>query len=173
MDGRASCKTCLHEAPRRLDLIVTDGHDGLLAAVLQLFSATPRQRCLLRHPAQRHECCPQAGAPGHCDRTAGHLGPTRQAGGLDALGREHSPSTPRCIPRRCAAWPRKKTRRSPFTTFPKRCIATSGRPTPSRVSQSNVRQRTDQIDVFTTEMSCLIILWATIQGITLRKVPVG
>jgi len=30
-----------------VDLIVTDGHDGLLAAVSQLFSATPRQRCLV------------------------------------------------------------------------------------------------------------------------------
>ncbi len=30
-----------------IDLIVTDGHDGLLAAVSQLFSATLRQRCLL------------------------------------------------------------------------------------------------------------------------------
>jgi putative transposase len=37
---------------------------------------------------------------------------------------------------------------------------------------SNVRQRTDQIDVFTTEMSCLIIIWATTQGIALRKIPV-
>jgi putative transposase len=31
----------------QIDLIVTDGHDGLLAAVAELFSATPRQRCLL------------------------------------------------------------------------------------------------------------------------------
>src|SRR5437773_11381401 len=38
---------------------------------------------------------------------------------------------------------------------------------------SNVRQRTDQIDVFTTETSCLAIVWATIQGIALRKVPLG
>src|SRR5712692_7543884 len=30
-----------------IDLIVTDGHDGLLAAVSDLFAATPRQRCLL------------------------------------------------------------------------------------------------------------------------------
>ena len=37
---------------------------------------------------------------------------------------------------------------------------------------SNVRQRTDRIDVFTTEMSCLTIVWATIEGIRLRKVPV-
>jgi transposase-like protein len=38
----------------------------------------------------------------------------------------------------------------------------------SRVSQSNVRQRTDQIDVFTTEDSCLTLVWATIQDIRLH-----
>lgn len=32
---------------REVDLIVTDGHDGLLAAVSTLFTATPRQRCLV------------------------------------------------------------------------------------------------------------------------------
>jgi putative transposase len=48
MDGPASCTICAHEARRRLDLIVTDGHDGLLSAVSQLFSATPRQRCLVQ-----------------------------------------------------------------------------------------------------------------------------
>src|SRR6266700_3617624 len=31
----------------QIDLIVTDGHEGLLTAVKALFSATPRQRCLL------------------------------------------------------------------------------------------------------------------------------
>ncbi|GCE03435.1 hypothetical protein KDAU_07640 [Dictyobacter aurantiacus] len=30
-----------------IDLIITDGHDGLLAAVGSLFSATPRQRCVV------------------------------------------------------------------------------------------------------------------------------
>ena len=30
-----------------VDLLVTDGHQGLLAAVSELFSATPRQRCLV------------------------------------------------------------------------------------------------------------------------------
>jgi putative transposase len=48
MDEPASCKICAHEARRRLDLIVTDGHGGLLSAVSQLFSATPRQRCLVQ-----------------------------------------------------------------------------------------------------------------------------
>jgi putative transposase len=31
----------------QIDLIVTDGHDGLLGAVGELFTATPRQRCLV------------------------------------------------------------------------------------------------------------------------------
>jgi putative transposase len=38
---------------------------------------------------------------------------------------------------------------------------------------SLVRQRTDQIDVFTTETSCLTIVWATIEGITREKSPGG
>jgi mutator family transposase len=37
---------------------------------------------------------------------------------------------------------------------------------------SNVRQRTDQIDVFTTESSCLAIVWATMQDIRLHKISV-
>jgi putative transposase len=42
----------------------------------------------------------------------------------------------------------------------------------SKVSQSNVRERTDQIDAFTTETSCLTIVWATIQDIRLHKISV-
>jgi putative transposase len=37
---------------------------------------------------------------------------------------------------------------------------------------SNVRQRTDQIDAFTTETSCLTIVWAVMQGIKLPRIPV-
>ncbi len=43
---------CLLQDLRRrgatqMDLIVTNGHDGLLASMKQLFSATPRQHCLV------------------------------------------------------------------------------------------------------------------------------
>ena len=38
---------------------------------------------------------------------------------------------------------------------------------------SNVRQRTDSIDTFTTETSCLTIVWAVMQDIRLQKIPVG
>ena len=38
---------------------------------------------------------------------------------------------------------------------------------------SNVRQRTDQIDTSTTEMSCLTIVWAVMQDIRFHKIPVS
>ncbi len=38
---------------------------------------------------------------------------------------------------------------------------------------SNVRQRTEQIDAFTTETSCVTIVWAVMQDIRLPKIPVG
>jgi putative transposase len=38
---------------------------------------------------------------------------------------------------------------------------------------SNVRGRTDQIDAFTTETSCLTIIWAVMQDIRLPKIPVS
>ena len=38
---------------------------------------------------------------------------------------------------------------------------------------SNVRGRTDHIDVFTTETSCLTIVWAVMQDIRLPKIPVS
>jgi putative transposase len=38
---------------------------------------------------------------------------------------------------------------------------------------SNVRQRTDQIDAFTTETSCLSIVWAVMQDIRFHKVTVS
>lgn len=37
---------------------------------------------------------------------------------------------------------------------------------------SNVRQRTDQIDSFTTETSCLTIVWAVMQDIRFRRIAV-
>jgi hypothetical protein len=42
-----------------------------------------------------------------------------------------------------------------------------------KVLEVNVRQRTDQIDAFTTETSCLTIVWAVMQAIHVPKIPVA
>jgi putative transposase len=104
----------------QIDLIVTDGHDGLLAAVAALFPATLRQRCLV-----------------HKQRNVLNAVPKRE---------QQEVST-----ELAGIWKQEKIE----SLF------------------SNVRQRTDQIGAFTTETSCLTIVWAVMQDIRLPKIPVG
>ncbi len=61
MDGLGGSQDLRRRGATHIDLIVTDGYDGLIAAVSELFTATPRQRCLVyardnvlpRHPQTR------------------------------------------------------------------------------------------------------------------------
>jgi putative transposase len=153
----------------QVDVIVTDGHDGLLAAVAELFAATPRQRCLV-----------------HKQRNVLAAIPKRERGEVQAelVGIWEQPTKPEALIQ-LAAFKAKYTVRYPeavrslaedeehlltFYDFPQtmhRHIQTTNA---IESLFSNVRQRTDQIDVFTTETSCLAIVWATIQDIRLHKI---
>jgi len=152
-----------------IDLIVTDGHDGLLAAVSQLFSSTPRQRCLV-----------------HKQRNVLNAIPRRERGDVqvELVGIWEQPTKQEALIQ-LAAFKAKYSKRYPeavrslvedeehlltFYDFPAsmhRHIQTTNA---IESLFSNVRQRTDQIDVFTTETSCLTIVWATIQDIRLHKI---
>jgi transposase-like protein len=167
---------CLLQDLRRrgatqIDLIVSDGHDGLLAAVSELFSATPRQRCVV-----------------HKQRNVLNAIPRRERGGVQAeLGGIWEQPTKQEAVTHLAAFKAKYSKRYPeavrslaedeentftFCAFPQsmhRHIQTTHA---IESLFSNVRQRTDQMDVFTTETSCLTIVWATIQDIRLHKISV-
>src|SRR5437763_82606 len=152
-----------------IDLIVTDGHDGLLAAVSDLFAATPRQRCLV-----------------HKQRNVLNAIPRRERDNVQAelVGIWEQPSKAEALTQ-LTAFQAKYRQRYPeavrsliedeehlltFYAFPAamhRHIQTTNA---IESLFSNVRQRTDQIDVFTTETSCLTIVWATIQDIRLHKI---
>jgi transposase-like protein len=166
----------LHDLRRRgatqLDLIVTDGHDGLLAAVSELFSATPRQRCLVHKQRNVLNAIPRR---------------EREAVQVELTGIWKQEKKEEALVN-LAAFKAKYIQRYPeavrslfedeehlltFYAFP---------PTMYRHIQttnaiegffSNVRQRTDQIDAFTTEMSCLTIVWAVMQDIRFHKVAVS
>jgi len=155
----------------QIDLIVTDGHEGLLAAVSDLFAATPRQRCLL-----------------HKQRNVLNAIPRRERADVQAelVGIWEQPTKQEALTQ-LAAFKAKYAQRYPeavrslaedeehlltFYAFPQsmhRHIQTTNA---IESLFSNVRQRTDQIDVFTTETSCLTIVWATIQDIRLHKLAV-
>jgi putative transposase len=153
-----------------IDLFVTDGHEGLLAAVSEQFTATPRQHCLL-----------------HKQRNVLNAIPRRERGEVQAelVGIWGQPTKEEALTQ-LVAFKAKYAVRYPeavrslvedeehlltFYAFP----ATMHRhiQTTNAIESlfSNVRQRTNQIDVFTTETSCLSIVWATMQDIHLHKIP--
>ncbi len=156
----------------QFDLIVTDGHDGLLAALTELFAATLRQRCLV-----------------HKQRNVLAAIPRRERGDVQAelVGIWQQPTKPEALTQ-LAAFKAKYAQRYPeavrsltedeehlltfyaFTEAMHRHIQTTNA---IESLFSNVRQRTDQIDVFTTETSCLSIVWATIQDIRLHKISLA
>ncbi len=156
----------------QIDLIVTDGHDGLLAAVSALFSSTPRQRCLV-----------------HKQRNVLSAIPRRERGEVQAelVGIWEQPNKQEAMVQ-LAAFKAKYSKRYPeavrslaedeehlltFYEFPQAMHRSIQTTNAIESLFSNVRQRTDQIDVFTTEMSCLAIVWATIQDIRLHKISLA
>jgi putative transposase len=174
-EGKDGWISLLHDLRTRgttqIDLIVTDGHDGLLAAVSELFSATPRQRCLV-----------------HKQRNVLNAIPRRERGDVQAelVGIWEQPTKPEAVIQ-LAAFKAKYSKRYPeavrsltedeehLLTFYELPAAMHRHIQTTNAIESlfsNVRQRTEQIDVFTTETSCLAIVWATIQDIRLHSISV-
>ena len=154
-----------------IDMIVTDGHDGLLAAVAELFSATPRQRCLVHKQRNVLNAIPRRE---RADVQAELVGiweqPTKQEAliHLAAFKAKYAVRYPEAV----RSLAEDEEHLLTFYEFPQsmhRHIQTTNA---IESLFSNVRQRTDQIDVFTTETSCLTIVWATIQDIRLHKISV-
>jgi putative transposase len=155
----------------QIDLIVTDGHEGLLAAVKALFSATPRQRCLLHKQRNVLNAVPRRVRQDVETELLGIWAQPTKEGALTQLA-AFKAKYGKLYPEAVRSLAEEEEKTLTFYEFPQtmhRYIRTTNA---IESLFSNVRQRTDQIDVFTTEMSCLTIVWATIQGITLRKIPV-
>ncbi len=155
----------------QVDLIVTDGHDGLVAAVTELFGATPRQRCLLHKQRNVLNAIPRRARRDVEIELAGIWTQPNKEGAVTQLA-AFKAKYGKLYPEAVRSLAEDEEQTLTFYDFPQamhRYIRTTNA---IESLFSNVRQRTDQIDVFTTEMSCLTIVWASIQGITLRKVPV-
>jgi putative transposase len=155
----------------QIDLIVTDGHDGLLAAVQALFGATPRQRCLLHKQRNVLNAIPRRVRHDVEAELVGIWAQPNKEGAMTQLA-AFKARYGQIYPEAVRSLAEEEDKTLTFYEFPQtmhRYIRTTNA---IESLFSNIRQRTDQIDVFTTEMSCLTIVWATIKGIALRKIPV-
>jgi len=156
----------------QMDLIVTDGHDGLLAAVSALFSATPRQRCVVHKQRNVLNAIPHRERKEVSAELAGIFKQEKKEDAvlnLAAFKAKYQKRYPEAIRSLCEDEEHLLT----FYAFPQvmhRYIRTTNA---IESFFSNVRQRTDQIDAFTTETSCLTIVWAVMQDIHVPKIPVS
>lgn len=155
-----------------IDLLVTDGHDGLLAAVSALFPVTLRQRCLVHKQRNVLNAIPKREQQ---EVTAELAGIWKQENKEDALlnlaafKAKYRLRYPEAVRSLCEDEEHLLT----FYAFPSVMHRYIRSTNAIESFFSNVRQRTDQIDAFTTETSCLTIVWAVMQDIRLPKIPVG
>ena len=156
----------------QIDLIVTDGHDGLLAALKELFSATPRQRCLVHKQRNVLAAIPRRERAEVQAEVAGIWGQATKSEALTQLAAFQAKYAVR-YPEAVRSLMEDEEHLLTFYAFPAAMHRHIQSTNAIESLGSLVRQRTDQIDVFTTETSCLSIVWATIQDIRLHKLSLA
>lgn len=157
---------------KEIDLVVTDGADGLLAAVADLFPATPRQRCLIHKQRNVMSAIPKREQQEVMADLKGIWTQERKEDALLNLTAFKAKYQKR-YPEAVRSLIEDEEHLLTFYAFPQVMHRYIRSTNAIESLFSNVRQRTDQIDAFTTETSCLTIVWAVIQDIRLPKIPVG
>src|SRR5258708_2140057 len=156
----------------QVDLLVTDGHDGLLAAVSELFSATPRQRCLVHKQRNVLSAIPRREREEVQAELTGIWKQEKKEDALLNLNAFKAKYAQR-YPEAVRSLAEDEEHLLTFYAFPPAMYRHIQTTNAIEGFFSNVRQRTDQIDTFTTEMSCLTIVWAVMQDIRFHKIAVS
>lgn len=155
----------------KLDLAVTDGNDGLIAALKEVFPTTPLQRCVVHKQRNVVSALPK--------RVRGQIGaevgaiwqqPDKENARivLEAFKLRYAQRYPEAV----ASLSEGEAETLTFYDFPQvmqRYIKTTNA---IESTFSQVRARTDLVDAFTNEDSCLMLVWATTEGITFQRIPV-
>jgi putative transposase len=157
---------------KEIDLVVTDGADGLLAALAALFPATPRQRCLIHKQRNVMSAIPKREQQEVMADLKGIWTQERKEDALLNLAAFKAKYQKR-YPEAVRSLIEDEEHLLTFYAFPQVMHRYIRSTNAIESLFSNVRQRTDQIDAFTTETSCLTIVWAVMQDIRLPKIPVG
>jgi putative transposase len=155
-----------------IDLIVTDGHDGLLAAVSSLFPATPRQRCLVHKQRNVMNAIPKREQQEVAAELTGIFKQEKKEDAvlnLTAFKAKYRLRYPEAV----RSLSEDEEHLLTFYAFPAVMHRYIRSTNAIESLFSNVRRRTDPMDTFTTETSCLTIVWAVMQDIRLPKIPVG
>jgi putative transposase len=156
----------------QVDLLVTDGHGGLLAAISELFSATPRQRCLVHKQRNVMNAIPRREREAVQADLSGIWKPDKKEdahANLNVFKAKYGQRYPEAV----RSLVEDEEHLLTFYDFPSAMARHIQTTNAIESFFSNVRQRTDQIDTFTTETSCLTIVWAVMQDIRFHRIAVS
>jgi transposase-like protein len=156
------------EGPTQIDLIVTDGHDGLLAALTELFSATPRQRCLVHKQRNMLAAIPRRERAEVQAEVAGIWGQATKSEALTQLAAFQAKYAVR-YPEAVRSLMEDEEHLLTFYAFPAPCTDTFRPRTPLKASGAWCASGLIRSTSCTLETSYLSIVWATIQDIRLHK----
>ncbi len=158
---------------KTIDLLVTDRADGLLASIADIFPATPRQRCLIHKQRNVMSAIPKREQQEMLADLKGIWTQEQKEEetlvNLAAFKTKYQQRYLEALRSLCEDEEHLLT----FYAFPPVMHRYIWSTNAIESLFSNVRQRTDQIDAFTTETGCLTIVWAVMQDIRLPKIPVG
>jgi putative transposase len=154
----------------QFDIIVTDGHEGIITALKALFPNTPRQRCTVHKQRNVMNAIPKREREGISTELSGIWHQETKEKALvqfDLFKAKYSQRYPEAVRSLCEDEEHLFT----FYAFPRVMHRYIHSTNAIESFFSNVRDRTDQIDTFTTETSCVTIVWAVMQNIRLQKIP--
>jgi transposase-like protein len=156
---------------QQVGVFLTDGNAGLLEALAEVFPTTPRQRCWLH--VQRSVI--SAIAKGERKRVWEELsGIWQQPTKEQALSQlvAFKARYERIYPEAVKSLVADEDHLFSFYQFEAKWHKFMRTTNAIESLFSNVRTRTDAMEVFTTEESCLTIVWAAMSAIKLAKIPV-
>src|SRR5450759_4301652 len=156
----------------QMDLIVTDGHEGLLSALSSLFPATLRQRCVVHKQRNVMNAIPHRERKEVSAELAGIWKQEKKEDALLNLAAFKAKYQKR-YPEAIRSLTEDEEHLLTFYAFPQVMHRYIRSTNAIESFFSNVRQRTNQIDAFTTETSCLTIVWAEMRAIHLPRIPVN
>jgi putative transposase len=154
-----------------VDLAVTDGNDGLIAALGEVFTATPHQRCVV-HKARNVVSHLPKRVKGEIGAEVAAIWQQPDKANAQLMLEAFKVRYEKRYPEAVASLREGEEQTLTFYDYPQvmhRYIKTTNA---IESTFSTVRQRTDLIDVFTNEESCLMLVWASLKGITFQRIPV-
>ncbi len=174
-ESKEGWKAVLEDVRKRrvaqLDLAVTDGNDGVITALKEVFPQTPQQRWVV-HKARNVVSHLPKRVKGEIGAEVAAIWQQPDKANAQLMLEAFKVRYEKRYPEAVASLREGEAQTLTFYDFPQvmhRYIKTTNT---IESTFSQVRQRTDGVDVFTNEESGLMLVWATLQRVTFQRIPV-